>query len=112
MAVALAPAERLREIYGSEFGTRLSDALSLCIKYAKLHYENNPLASDWRPPLEGFYLGEMRSSLSENIEDGLMRAAMQCSSFAVGLDARNLKKLSVLSRSKRQTWGKDIQEAV
>ena len=66
IAAKLIQADKLRKMYGNEFGNKIADALSLCIKAAESFYSNKPLSTVWTPPPEGFHIGKLNSSLAEN----------------------------------------------
>src|SRR5690554_4372713 len=85
IAARLVPSSRLRKMYGTEMAERISDALSLCIEQAEKFYARQSLAGVWSPPLEGFYLGEHKSSLAENIDDALLNASRYSSSIALAM---------------------------
>lgn len=113
IAAKLVHAEKLKKMYGDQFGTGIADALNICIKSAENFYSNKPLSMDWEPPLEGFHLGKINSSLAENIEEGLLRAAMYCSSFNFFLD--EITKASSHKKSELsapESWRKNIYEVV
>lgn len=108
----LIPSQKLRNMYGQEFGRRIADALSICIDYAEKYYDSSPMSNDWLPPLEGFYLSDLGSSVAENIEEGLLVAAMYCSSFSVSLEAERLRSSGKSDVSAPKSWGKEIFNAV
>ena len=83
----LIPFQKLKKVYGEEFGRRIGDALQYCIDAAEKFYSLHPLSSQWTPPLEGFYLGKEVTTLAKNMEDGLLLSAMQSSSFSVAFKA-------------------------
>lgn len=113
LAARLIPAAKMRGMYGIEFGNRISDALKLCLDKAEDYYSTRSLASNWRPALEGFYLGELHASVAEGLDDALMMAAMHSSSFSVAID---LEKLASNSEKQEQSgpgqWRKNIFDAV
>ena len=39
-----------------EFGSRIAEALSLCINHAEKFYTTNPLSNKWSPPWTDFIL--------------------------------------------------------
>ena len=112
IAAKLITTSQLKKIYGREFSARIADALSLCIDHAEQYYSANPLSNKWSPPLDRFYVGELRSSVAESIEEGLSRAARQSSSFAASHEADNTgsNKASVMSAPK--TWQSEIIKVV
>jgi hypothetical protein len=112
IAAKLIDSNKLRKMYGSEFGNRIADALSLCIKSAEDFYSNKPLSSNWVPPLEGFHVGKINSSLAENMEDALLRAAMNSSSFCVSMDMLKTGASDKSEASAPESWRKKILEAV
>ena len=112
IAAELLPASRLRRIYGREFGKRIADALKLCIHYAEKFYKVNPLSIVWSPPLEGFFLSEIQSSVGESLEDSLTQAAVHCSSFSVSAQAARLHSVQRTRVSAPELWRKRITEAV
>jgi len=112
IAAKLIPAPKLKKMYGQEFGDRIADALALCIRSAEEFYGNKPLSSNWTPPLEGFYIGEVNSSLAENIEEGLQRAAMYCSSFSVSIEVTKLNTGNKSNISAPEFWRKNILKEV
>lgn len=88
IAANLVPVQRLKDIYGKEFGGRIAEALQFCIDAAEKFYSENPLSCDWTPPLERFYLGSETTTLAENIDQGLRLSAMHSSSFCVALNVK------------------------
>ena len=113
IAARLIPTAKMRGMYGIEYGRRITDALKLCIDTAEKYYVAKPISNEWRPVLEGFYLGNLNSSVAEDIEDALMIAAMHSSSFSVSLD---LEKLAIgigqSEQSGPEQWRKNIFHAV
>mgnify|MGYP003145574420 CR=1 FL=1 len=112
IAAKLIHAEKLKKMYGGEFGGKIADALSLCIKSAENFYNNKPLSTNWTPPLEGFYIGKLNSSLATNIEDALFQTAMQSSSFSLSIDAMKTSPNDKSGISAPESWRKNILEAV
>ncbi|MEE8059100.1 MAG: hypothetical protein V3T17_14875 [Pseudomonadales bacterium] len=112
IAAKLIHAPKLKNIYSQEFGARIADALTVCIRAAEEFYNNKPLSSHWAPPLEGFFISKVFSSVAENIEEGLLRAAMHCSSFSVSLEAEKLLSVGKSDISAPESWRKKILEAV
>ncbi len=112
IAAKLIHAERLKKMYGDQFGRGIADALNICIKSAENFYINKPLSMDWEPPLEGFYLGKINSSVSENLEEGLFRAAMYCSSFSFSDGAKTSPSNKKSELSAPESWRKNIYENV
>lgn len=108
----LLPKSHLRRIYGREFGKRIADALDLCIHYAEKFYNVNPLSSVWSPPLEGFFLSKIHSSVAESLADSLNQAALQCSSFSVSAQAMKLQSVRSTRVSAPELWRKRVTEAV
>ncbi|MCY4565463.1 MAG: hypothetical protein OXE40_13435 [Gammaproteobacteria bacterium] len=108
----LLPISRLRRMYGREFGDRIADALETCIHYAEKFYKVNPLSIVWSPPLEGFFLGGIQSSVAESLEDCLNQAALQCSSFSASARAGNLQAVRSTRVSAPELWRKRVTEAV
>lgn len=112
IAARLVPSSRLRKMYGSEMGVRIADALSLCIDRAEKFYTRQSLAGVWAPPLEGFYLGELKSSLAENIEDALLNASRHSSSIGLAMSLENLEEAAKPERSAPEDWRMRIFDAV
>ena len=112
MVAELLPSSRLRRIYGTEFGERIADALKICAHYAEKFYRVNPLSIAWSPPLEGFFLGEIQSSVGESLEDGLTQAAAHCSSFTVSAQVARLPAVRRTRVSAPELWRKRVSEAV
>lgn len=113
IAARLIPASRMKKLYGSEFALRISDALHLCIESAERHFSDNPLASSWKPVLEGFYLGKLNHSVARDLEDGLLTAALHSSSFSVAMELE--KQISGSDKSEiasPEQWRKSIFKAV
>lgn len=108
----LIPLPRLKKIYGPEMSARLFDALSLCINQAEQFYSRKVLAGIWSPPLEGFYVGELKSSLAENIEDALLNASIQSSSLSLAMSLENLEEPARSARSAPEDWRMKIFDAV
>ena len=112
IAAKLVPVSKLKKMYGNEFGGRIADALGMCVRSAEEFYSNKPLSSNWVPPLEGFYASNANSSLAENIEEALLRAAMHCSSFSVSIEASRLADEGKSSVSAPEIWRKNILKEV
>lgn len=112
MAAKLVLVHNLKKIYGKEFGTRIGDALELCVNAAEKFYSLNPLSSSWSPPLEGFYLGKENSTLAKDFEEGWLVSAMHSSSFSVAFDAEKAKNANKPDVTAPEDWRKRIIEAV
>lgn len=112
LAAKLIPTPQLRKIYGPNFGSRIGEALNLCISHAENFYSINPLSNKWSPPLDRFFVGEMNSSVAENIEEGLLRAARQASSLSVSLEAEKSGSNANPAVSASKSWQKKIINAV
>lgn len=112
IAARLVPSSRLKKMYGSEMGGRVTDALSLCIDGAEKFYTRQSLASVWCPPLEGFYLGELKSSLAANIEDALLNATKHSSSIGLAMSHENTEESAKSERSAPEDWRKRIFNVV
>ena len=112
IAARLIPSARLRRMYGPEMGGRLAGALSMCIDQAEEFYTRQPLAGVWAPPLEGFYLGEVKSSLAENIEDALLNASRLSSSIGLAMSLENIEESAKSERSAPEDWRMRIFDAV
>ena len=112
IAAKLVHKEKLKKMFGNEFGSGISDALSLCIHSAETYYCNKDLSTNWTPPLEGFQVGKIRSSVADNMEDAIFRAAMYCSSFtaSVEVEKNNPRKKGEISAP--ESWRKNIHKAV
>lgn len=108
----LLPVQKLKKIYGNEFGRRIGDALQFCVDAAEKFYSKNPLSSDWTPPLDGFHLGNEKATLAKNIDDGLLVSAMHSSSFSVAFNAEKVKTAKRPDLSAPEDWRKQIIEAV
>ena len=91
IATNLVPIQKLKNIYGEDFGGRLADALKFCTDAAEKFYSQNPLSCDWTPPLERFYLGCEITTLANNLEEGVQLSARRSSSFSVALNAGKAK---------------------
>ena len=112
IAVRLLSAAKIRSMYGQEFGKRITDALSLCVSHAEKYYASHPLSNIWEPPLEGFHLNELHTSVAEDIEDALLVAAMHSSSFSVSLETTKLSTNSKAGLSTPKNWRNEIFKAV
>ena len=112
LAAKLISKPHLKKIYGREFGARLAEALSLCINHAEQFYTANPLSNKWTPPLDRFYIGELHSTVAENIEEGLLRAARQSSSFSVSLEVEKTGSTTNPDMSAPKSWHKAIIKVV
>ena len=112
LAAKLISKPHLRKIYGREFGSRIAEALSLCINHAEKFYTTNPLSNKWSPPLDRFYVGELQSSVAENIEESLLRAARQSSSFSISLEAEKTGSSANPAVSAPKSWQKAIIRVV
>ena len=108
----LLPVQKLKKIYGEEFGKRIGDALQFCVDAAEKFYSLNPLSSNWTPPLDRFYLGNEKATLAKNIDDGLLVSAMHSSSFSVAFNAEKLKIARKSELSAPEDWRKQIIKAV
>lgn len=108
----LLPVQKLKKIYGEEFGKRIGGALQFCVDAAEKFYSVNPLSSSWTPPLEGFYLGNEKITLAKNIDDGLLVSAMHSSSFSVAFNVEKVKTAKRSELSAPEDWRKQIIEAV
>ena len=112
LAAKLVSKSHLKKIYGREFGNGIAEALSLCINHAEKYYSANPLSNKWSPPLDRFYVGELHSSVAENIEEGLSRAARQSSSFSVSFEAEKTGLGTSPAVSAPKSWQKAIRQVV
>ena len=112
IAAKLVSHSKLKSIYGGKLARRISDALNLSIESAERFYDRNPLSTEWIPPLERFYVGKLRSSVAEDIDDGLHRAAMHCSSISASLELGKQKDRAGRPLSAPEQWRKNIQNAV
>ena len=112
MAAKLISKSHLKKIYGQEFGARIADALNLCINHAEKYYSANPLSNKWSPPLDRFYVGELHSSVADNLEDGLSRTARQTSSFSVSLEAEKTGSTKNSAMSAPKFWQMEIIKVV
>lgn len=104
--------EKLKRFFGTAFTNRIIDSLSLCMYSAESFYKSKDLSATWNPPLEGFFLGNQRSSLANNIEDAVIRAAMSCSSFSVSLEGEKTVTRKKNDLSAPESWRKNILKAV
>lgn len=57
---------------------------------AEKYYSDKPISNEWRPVLEGFFLGNLNSSVAEDIEDALLIAKLHSSALSVALDLARL----------------------
>jgi len=112
IAARLIPSTRLKRMFGQEMGGRIADALSLCIEQAEKFYTRQSLTGVWSPPLEGFYLGDLKSSLAEDIEDALMNASKHCSSIGLAMALESAEGAAKPERSAPEDWRMRIFEAV
>ena len=112
IAARLIPSSRLKKMYGSEMGRRLAEALSLCLEGAEKFYTRQSLTGIWSPPLEGLYLGDLRSSLAENIEDALLNATRYSSSIGLAMSLENSEEPAKSDRSGPEDWRIRIFNAV
>ncbi len=112
LAAKLVSKTVLKKIYGREFGARIAEALSLCISHAENFYTANPLSNKWSPPLDRFYVGELHSSVAENIEEGLSRAARKSSSFSLSLEAEKTGSDGNNAVSAPKSWQRAIIQVV
>lgn len=104
--------DKLRRFFGPEFTKRIIDSLSLCMYSAESFYKDKDLTANWNPPLEGFHLGKSGSSIAENIEDAIFRAAMYCSSYSVSLEAEKSIKKRKNEVSAPESWRKNVLQTV
>lgn len=112
IAAKLLTAQKLKTVYGNEFGKRIADALALCVDAAEKYFSNHSLSSEWIPPLGGFHLGQEKFSHAEDIEDGLMVSALHCSSFSVALEASKLDGSNENDLTAPENWRRRIIETV
>lgn len=112
IAAKLIHSEKIKKIYGNDFGASISDALSLVLRSAEEFYLHKPLSTNWTPPLEGFFTGQLNSSLSQNIEDALFVAAMHSSSFSAAVEAAKDEESNKPGKSAPEIWRKNILSAV
>lgn len=112
LAAKLVSKSQLRKIYGREFGARIAEALSLCINHAEKYYSTYPLSNKWSPTLDRFYIGELHSSVAENIEEGLSRAARQSSSFSISLESEKPGSSANSAMSAPKSWQSEIIKVV
>ena len=112
MVAKLVPATRLKNIFGKVFGGRIADALNICVASAESFFSKQALTHDWRPPLDGFLVSETRSSVAEDLEDGLLMAARNSCCLAVSLEADREQKSAETEKINPQTWRKEIIEQV
>lgn len=73
----------LSRIFGQEFGTRLSDCMDICVHSAKVFYSKIPLAIEWTPPLEGFFVSQAKSSYAETLEEAQDHITVRFSSLSI-----------------------------
>ncbi len=112
IAARLVSSSKLKKMYGLEMGSRIADALSLCINRAEKFYSSHSLTAIWSPPLEGFYLGEFKSSLAKNIEDALLNASKFSSSLGLAMSLENLEEPAKPEKSSPEDWRTKIFDAV
>ncbi len=112
IAAKLIPSNKIKALFGHKFGSRIIGALNICVSSAEDYYANNQLSNIWLPPIEGFYVSNITSSVSENLEDGLFRAAMHCSSYCVSTEVDKINDESNSSVSTPESWRKNITEEV
>ena len=112
MVAKLVPATRLKNIFGKVFGGRIADALNICVASAEAYFSNQPLTRDWRPPLDGFLVSETRSSVAEDIEDGLLMAARNSCCLSVSLEAVKEQKSAGTEKIDPQTWRREILKQI
>ena len=112
IAAKLLPRLYLKKIYGGEFGKRVAEAATLCIRHAEKYYEVNPLSTSWAPPLDGFFLNEIKSSVAEDADQGMRRAALDCSSFSYSMEIDKLAWNPKRELSAPESWRKRVLAAV
>jgi hypothetical protein len=113
MAVKLIPAQKIKMMFGDKFGERIASALNICMKAAETFYADNGLANAWLPPLDGFFAGNMSVSRAENLDEGVLRAAIHCSAFAVADEYERLHRtVAIKGRTAPELWRSSIVEEV
>jgi len=112
ISAKLIPTSKMKALFGNSFSIKLIEALNLCVNSAEDFYKSNQLSNAWIPPLEGFHISEMSTSVSQNIEEGLYRAAMHCSSYCVSAELDNSNTETQTNISAPEHWRKDITQAV
>lgn len=112
LVATLLPTSKIIQFFGEEFGSRIKDSFKICINSAEVFYKSNQILKEWTPPLEGFYSGKPKLTLANSLEEGLFRAAMHCSSYAV---ANEIEKTNIgerMSSSAPEEWRKNITKEV
>ncbi|MDO9317165.1 MAG: hypothetical protein Q7V56_03070 [Gammaproteobacteria bacterium] len=113
MAVKLIPTHKLKIIFGEKFGGRIAGALNLCMDASEKFYAFNSLASPWEPPLDGFFSSTMSVSRANSLDEGVFRAAMHSSSFAVADEYERINKaVSIKVKTAPEIWRHCIVEEV
>ena len=106
------PKVQFAKFYERDFATRLYEAVDLCIRYAEKHYRVNPLSTSWTPPLEGFHLSGIQSSVAENADKAVHQAAMDCSSVSFSMAVDKTTERSYRGISAPESWRRRILEVV
>lgn len=112
IAAKLLTGQKLKSVYGQEFGKRIADALNLCVDAAEKYFSNHSLSSNWIPPLEGFHIGKEKFSHADSIEDGLLVSALHCSSFSLALESGKIDGSNDNEVSAPENWRRRITESV
>ena len=76
---------KIRVLFGQKIRMGINGALGVCLTSAEKFFRANPFDSNWEPPIERFYLGEMKHSLANSFDEALTIAVSQSSSFGFAL---------------------------
>lgn len=110
IAYRIASASKIKSAFGKQLGSRLLDAVNLCLNSAESFYGNNPLSFEWAPPLEGFAAGQEKPSLANSIDEGALIVASQASSLYLGMLAD--KSVKTIKTMTAENWRNEISKIV
>jgi len=102
------PNSRLAGVFGKQYAQRLSEVFSMVVDSAESFYERGNINDNWMPPVDGFFVGERKESLSANIEEGVLIAAKQDSFVSLDMMQSKLASEPSAKSFNAQTWRKEI----
>jgi len=73
--------QKFENLFGIEYGNRVSGMLDMCIDCAENHFRRNPIFIDWKPPIERFFVGQAEHSVAMDLEDAIVIVGKYCSSI-------------------------------
>ncbi len=104
--------EKLRNLYGEKYGRELEKALSICLTKAEEHFRKSPIFAEWLPPIEGFYLGDPKHSVANDMTEAIMVAGRHSSSISLASQLMETASGSAKTASAPEKWTSRIIEDV